>query len=128
MALSASTTNEPHCGNSRYLFLTYHTVHQRREFANVDQFNPNLTQLKNKAAALTSYDADNDGAADLICTFGGRFEARHWQTGDIIFKSEKARQEIAAITSADWLNSGCHQLVVCSRTGNSTMFHKSLAK
>jgi len=76
---------------------------------------------------MTSYDADNDGVADLICAFGNKFEARHWQTGDVIFKSEKIREDIATISSADWLNLGCDQLVICSRTGIGQIPHKNRA-
>lgn len=69
--------------------------------------------------ALASFDADNDGHPELICGWShGRFDARHWQTGEVIFKEKlDSPHSIAALAVDDWLQMGHDQLIVCSQLG-----------
>lgn len=67
--------------------------------------------------ALSSHDVDNDGQLELVCAWShSKFDARHWQTGEVIFK-KKVDQKIANVIAADWLDVGYDQIIVCSRLG-----------
>ena len=84
-------------------------------------------QSKNQIVALSAYDVDNDGKLELICAWShGRFDARHWQTGEVVFKEKlnadpnetsSPRQAIAALAVEDWLQLGHPQLIVCTQLG-----------
>jgi hypothetical protein len=82
-------------------------------------FFKNNIQSKNQIVALASYDVDNDGHPDLICGWShGRFDARHWQTGEVVFKEKlDAQHSIVALLVDDWLQMGHAQLIVCSQLG-----------
>jgi len=76
---------------------------------------------------------DNDGELELICAWShGRFDARHWQTGEVVFKEKleptgpvaKERASIAALAVEDWLKLGHPQLIVCTRLGQRKCFLK----
>ncbi|XP_057373996.1 Bardet-Biedl syndrome 2 protein-like isoform X1 [Daphnia carinata] len=74
---------------------------------------------KNHIVALASFDVDNDGHPELVCGWShGRFDARHWQTGEVVFKEKlDAQHSIAALVVDDWLQMGHAQLIVCSQLG-----------
>lgn len=74
---------------------------------------------KNQIVALTSFDADNDGELELICGWShGRFDARNWQTGEVVFKEKlDPSHSIVAFAVDDWLRMGHAQLIVCSQLG-----------
>lgn len=74
---------------------------------------------KNQIVALASFDVDNDGHQELICGWShGRFDARHWQTGEVVFKEKlDSQHSIAALIVDDWLQMGYPQLIVCSQVG-----------
>ena len=74
---------------------------------------------KNTIVALASFDVDNDGHPELVCGWShGRFDARQWQTGEVVFKEKlDAQHSIAALVVDDWLQMGHAQLIVCSQLG-----------
>lgn len=82
--------------------------------------------------ALSAYDVDNDGQLELICAWShGRFDARHWQTGEVVFKEKLSagpagttatQQSIAALAVQDWLQLGHAQLIVCTQLGQRKIF------
>lgn len=76
-------------------------------------------QSKNTIVALASFDVDNDGHSELICGWShGRFDARHWQTGEVVFKEKlDPPHSIATFIVDDWLQMGYAQLIVCSQLG-----------
>lgn len=63
----------------------------------------------------------------MICGWShGRFDARHWQTGEVVFKEKlDAQHSIVALLVDDWLQMGHAQLIICSQLGQGNLLCKS---
>ena len=84
---------------------------------------------KKQIVSLTGHDVDNDGENELVCAWSnGKLDVRHWASGHVIFK-DTVPAGIASVASADWLQRGFNQLVVCSLQGQRnfciSMCHQS---